>query len=88
MFMYEPWAVSVCVCEGQGRVMGENIYSWDLQIQSEEGKGGMDGWMEDECVGEDEEGDGDWAGGGGREERSGGGGGGGGGGRAVKVYLI
>lgn len=41
--------------------------------------------MEDECVGEDEEGDGDWAGGGGREERSGGGGGGG---RAVKVYLI
>lgn len=86
MFMYEPWAVSVCVCEGQGRVMGENIYSWDLQ--SEEGKGGMDGWMEDECVGEDEEGDGDWAGGGGREERSGGGGGGGGGGRAVKVYLI
>lgn len=42
MFMYEPWAVSVCVCEGQGRVMGENIYSWDLEKKGREVW--MDGW--------------------------------------------
>lgn len=50
------------VFEAHGRVMGENMCSWDMEIQLEEVEGGREGWMEEECVGEDE--------GGGGQERS------------------